>query len=334
MRRLLVAAAVLAVAALVAGTLLLGRVRTGPGLLEGEEVLAGLSAPVEVLYDSVGIPHIFAASVEDAYRAQGRLHVHDRLWQMEFFRRVARGRLSEILGEAALPSDRFLRTLGMHRVAARAVRTLDPDTRRLLEAYLEGVNAAIEGWSGLLPPEFLVLRFRPEPFTLEDLLAIERIMAWDLTQYDEDLIHTEAYEALGPEGFVRVREAFPEGGTTILGGERGLAFPAAGERADADEIGALAGLPLAELARAARIPDELRPMLRAVSAVHASNAWVVGGERSASGKPLLANDMHLALTRPALWYLVGLHAPGYDVVGMSIPGAPAVLGWMPGRRRR
>jgi penicillin amidase len=323
-RRLILAAAVLAVAALVAGTLLLGRVRAGPGIPEGEEVLAGLSVPVDVLYDSVGIPHIFAASVEDAYRAQGRLHVHDRLWQMEFFRRVARGRLSEILGEAALPSDRFLRTLGMHRVAARAARTLDPDTRRLLEAYLEGVNAAIEGWSGLLPPEFLLLRFRPEPFTLEDLLALERIMAWDLTQYDEDLIHTETYEALGPEGFARVREAFPEGGTTILGGERGLAFPAGGEPADADEAGALAGLPLTELARTARIPDELRPMLRAVSAVHASNAWVVGGERSASGKPLLANDMHLALTRPALWYLVGLHAPGYDVVGMSIPGAPAV----------
>lgn len=323
-RRLLLALVALATVALVAATVLLGRVRTGPGPLEGEVALAGLTAPVDVLYDSVGIPHIFASSVEDAYRVQGRLHAHDRLWQMEFFRRVARGRLAEILGEPALPSDRFLRTLGMHRVATRAVATLDGETRRLLEAYLEGVNDAIEGWSGPLPPEFLVLRFRPEPFSLEDLLAIERIMAWDLTQYDEDLIHTEAYEALGPEGFARVRESFPEGGTTILGGDRGVAFPA--RRApvvDTDEE-VLAEVPLAELARSARIPDELRPMLRAMNAVHASNGWVVGGERSASGKPLVANDMHLALTRPALWYLVGLHAPGYDVVGMSIPGAPAV----------
>jgi len=320
--------------ALVAVGLVLGldRVRTGPDLPAGTAAVPGLRAEVEVLWDSLGIPHIFAGTIEDAYRAQGMVHARDRLWQMEFFRRVAAGRLSEVLGEATLDSDRFLRTLGMGRVAERAVGTLDSETREYLEAYTEGVNHAIEHWRGPLPPEFLVLRFRPEPFTIEDALAIERIMAWDLTSYGKDLNEASLIAALPPELYARVRTADPPGGTTILGGLRGLGSPtepahgagASMEPEVSPPASALSGS-LPQLLAAARAPEALPPLLNAASASRASNAWVVGGERSASGSPLVANDMHLALNRPTLFYLVGLHAPGLDVVGMSIPGAPSVV---------
>ena len=347
------------VATLVASSILLARIRSGPDLPAGETSTPGIEAPVDVLWDSAGVPHIFAGSVGDAFFAQGMVHVRQRLWQMEFLRRVASGRLAEVLGEAAIPSDRFLRTLGMSRVARRAAMVLDEETRPMLEAYVDGVNHALEAWSGPLPPEFLVLRFEPDPFTIEDVLAIERIMAWDLTQYDDDLIHAALMAELPPEQFERVRKRFPEGGTTIVGRSRSLPpspIPEIAARTGpeiaartgpevavlpgpevvdrpASEIAArtvpeVAPRPAAEavsaLIRSARVPDELRPLLRAVTSVHASNAWVVGPDRTASGKPMVANDMHLGLNRPALFYLVGLHAPGFDVVGMSIPGAPGV----------
>ncbi|MDT8368269.1 MAG: penicillin acylase family protein [Longimicrobiales bacterium] len=320
-----------------AASLALTRVRNGPGLPGGTTEVSGLSAPVEVLWDSAAVPHIFAASIEDAYFAQGMVHARHRLWQIELFRRVATGRLAEVLGAPALSSDRFLRTLGVHRVAARAAALLDPETRRLVQAYVDGLNHQIATWRGPLPPEFLVLRFRPEPFTIEDALAIERIMAWDLTAYGGDLSEAAALAELGAEAFERIRPRDPPGGTTIVGGERGLAFPtrdratdgsagAAGPRGAAfDARGGAAGPQRAALLRSAAIPHALVPLLEAVNAVRASNGWVVGGERSASGMPLVANDMHLGLDRPTLFYLVGLHAPGLDAVGMSIPGAPSIV---------
>jgi len=322
-RRVLAGVGVGVVLAAIAVSILLGRVRNGPDLPSGETAVRGIGAPVEVLWDSAGVPHIFAQSIEDAFFAQGITHVRQRLWQMEFLRRVAAGRLSEVLGEPALSSDRFLRTLGMSRVATRAAATLDDETRSFLQAYVEGVNHALDTWGGPLPPEFLVLRFRPEPFTIEDVLAIERIMAWDLTQYDEDLTHAALMAELSPEQYERVRWKYPADGTTIVGNRSGTG--------EGVVDGSTAVMPAehvtvanAELLRTAEVPAHLRPILRAVTSVHASNAWVVGGDRTASGKPMVANDMHLGLNRPALFYLVGLHAPGYDVVGMSIPGAPGV----------
>jgi penicillin amidase len=324
MRRLLPVLGALLMLLVVAGGIALAKLRTGPGLPSGESAVPGLAAPVDVLWDSAGVPHIFASSVEDAFFAQGMAHARQRLWQMEFFRRVATGTLSEVLGESALPSDRFLRTLGMSRVAGRAEALLDADTRLLLDAYVDGVNQALSTWAGPLPPEFVVLRFRPRPFSVEDVLAIERIMAWDLTQYDEDLVHAALMEELDREAFERVRWRFPSGGTTIVDGRRGLADRGSDGSATASGPGRGGEVDRARLLRAAAAPEGLRDVMRAVTASRASNAWVVGGSRTASGMPIVANDMHLGLSRPALFYLVGLHAPGLDVVGMSIPGAPGV----------
>lgn len=336
-RRIAVVSAVFVglVAVLTASWLL--RLRRGPVPAEGELGLPGLEAPVTVLRDSMGIPHLWAESEEDLFRAQGWVTASDRLWQMESLRRVAEGRLSEVFGATTLASDRFLRTLGMARAAAWTEAELRPEERRLLEAYVEGVNARIRAWRGALPPEFVLLGVDPEPWTLTQLLSIEKVMAWDLAAYGGDLSVAEARAELADSAFEVVRPGYPAWAPTIVDG-----WPAGG-RADwlstADGLGpadgaARSGAPLAPpvdpgtlatLARGARAPDAVVPFLEAASISHASNAWVVGPGRSRSGRPLLANDMHLGLDAPPIWYLVGLHAPGLDVVGVSLPGTPGVI---------
>lgn len=325
-----------ALALALVGAALVNRVSGGPGLPSGERVLPGLDGPVEVLWDSMGIPQAFATTQRDALFAQGYLHATHRLWQMEMFRRVARGRLSELFGEATLETDRFLRTLGMDRAAEAGADLLEPGARALLEGYVAGVNAAISGWEGLLPPEFLLLGARPEPYTLTDLLALEKIMAWDLADYERSLDLAAAHARLGDSLFHRVRPRYPRSGISILE-SAGLEErpgvrepPRAATRFDGTGIpagsdGPVAGARLALVAAARRPGGFGFGFVEAAGAVRASNAWVVGPGRSASGRPLVANDMHLALNQPTIWYLVGLHAPGLDVVGMSLPGTAGVV---------
>lgn len=290
-------------------------------------MLSGLEQPVEVLRDSLGVPHVWAGSLADAVLVQGYLHATDRLWQLEMFRRVAQGRLSELFGEQTLDADRFLRTLGLERAGRETA--IGADTRALVEAYGRGVNAALDGWRGLLPPEFVLLRTTFEPWELEHSLAIEKIMAWDLSQYGVSMSLAGARASLGDEAVLELLPSYPEWGVTIL---QDAAAPGAAASADAppapDQPAARLLLPPAvsgDLVASARMPPVARTALEAASIVRASNSWVVGGARTRSGMPLLANDMHLGLDHPSIWYLIGLHAPGLDVVGESLPGAPGVI---------
>ena len=301
--------------------------RTGPGLESETLTMEGLQEPVEILYDSMGVPHIYAGSIEALFLAQGYVHARDRLWQMEMFRRVLQGRLSEIMGESMIDTDRFLRTIGMEEAAIAGVPAPDSPFGRRMASYAQGVNAAIEGWSGLLPPEFVLLRFRPEPWSPVLCQGLEKIMAWDLSDYQTGLNLAEAREALGDERLEALMPAYPEWGVTIVDGwpdsEEGQAEGSGQE--DAGVTHPLPTAPSPELLAQAKIADDVARILDLGSVARASNSWVVGGEKSKSGKPLLANDMHLALNAPNIWYLVGLHAPGYEVVGMSLPGAPGVV---------
>jgi len=147
---------------------------------EGEIRLDGLTAPVEVLRDRHGIPHIYAASLEDAHFALGFVHAQDRLWQMEMNRRIGSGRLAEILGPAALETDRFMRTLGLRRVAEANLRHYDAETLRLLDAYAAGVNSFLAA-RPVLPPEFWFLHLTPEPWSAVDSIVWTKVMAWDLS---------------------------------------------------------------------------------------------------------------------------------------------------------
>jgi penicillin amidase len=267
---------------------------------EGEIRLAGISAPVEVLRDRYGIPHIFAASLEDASFALGYVHAQDRLWQMEMSRRIAAGRLSEIVGPGGLQTDRFLRTLGVRRAAEANLRALDSETRKLLDAYAAGVNAFLAS-GPVLPLEFWLTGAQPEPWAPVDSVAWVKMMAWDLGgNWGSELLRMRLAKTLP---LARIHELLP---------------PYPGEQPPAiADLKELYGTLEREAVRlAAFVPD---------NEGLGSNNWVVGGERSTSGKPLLANDPHLGLTAPPVWYFAQLHAPGVNVIGSTLPGVPGVI---------
>ncbi len=288
--------------------------------LSGTEKLPGLSASVEVSFDSLAIPRITAASDEDAFAALGYLHARERLWAMEIMRRAAEGRLSEVLGGATIETDRYLRSLDIPRAADAALAMVTPETRRILDAYLRGINAWIAAPGRPLPPEFRVLRFRPEPWTARQSFEIARLMAWDLQAGNTELRLARAQARIGPE---RVRELFPpdDSGPTIIQqeiGNRGsgmvvprspLPIPSAALRSSEIPV----------------IPALAEELLDWAAMSRASNSWVIGGARTASGKPILANDPHLELRAPSLWYLAAIASPGFHVAGATIPGMPAVI---------
>ena len=268
----------------------------------GEIRLAGLRANVEVLRDRHGIPHIYASSLEDAHFALGFVHAQDRLWQMEINRRIGSGRLAEILGPAALDTDRLMRTLGLRRAAEANLRHYDAETRSLLEAYAAGVNAFLAA-RPVLPPEFWLLWSTPEPWSALDSIVWTKVMALDLGgNWRSELLRMRLSQTLSLE---RIQEFLPP-------------YPGDAQPKLPDLKALYSGLEK-KLA-----PDRVFSTLDP-DALAGSNSWVVAGARSASGKPLLANDPHLGLTAPPVWYFAHLHAPGMDAIGGTLPGVPAVL---------
>jgi len=264
---------------------------------------------VEVYRDAWGVPHIYASSLEDLYFAQGYVHAQDRLWQMEFQRRVGHGRLSEVLGEATLDTDRFLRTIGTGRAAQRDVEALSPDSRKYLEAYARGVTAYIDQHRGQLPLEFVILGFEPAPWQLADTLVWAKMMAWNLSgNWESELLRARLIQALGEEKTAELVPHYPTAGPFIVPPE-------------VKRYGSL-GTPDLSAYHAMVQSIGLAPGL---SAGLGSNNWVVAGSRTTTGKPLLANDPHLGIQMPSIWYEIGLHAPGMNVVGSSLPGAPGVI---------
>ncbi len=267
----------------------------------GETAVSGLAAPVEILRDRYGIPHIFAQSEQDAHFGLGFAHAQDRLWQMEMNRRVASGRLAEVLGESALETDRFLRTLGVRRAAQANLPRLDEETRRHLDAYAAGVNAFLDT-RPVLPPEFLMLRVAPEPWSALDSVAWGKMKAWDLGgNWRNELLRMRLAKAL-PNA--RIEEFLPP-----YPGDEPLRI-----RELKDLYGALD-----------QEPPRVAFDLSAFPSLGGSNSWAVSSARSATGKPLLANDPHLGLSAPPVWYLAHLHAPGLNAIGATLPGVPGIL---------
>lgn len=301
--------------------------------LRGTARLPGLGGAVTVHLDAFAIPHVYAGSMEDAFRAQGYLHAAERLWQMDLLRRTAQGRLAELFGPEALPVDRLVRTLDLWGAGERSLEALPDDVRRLVEAYAEGVNAKLEDWSGPLPPEFLLLRFRPEPWDPVASVAVGRAMALDLSTWWNEIARLRASVELDEERLRYLALPYPEWGPTIVEerwpGVPDRASPGGSERAAAGggvrERAAGGG---ATRRGAGGGPDAWDPF-RFLSelSLSSSNAWAVAGVRSAVGLPLLASDMHLALRAPSTWYVVALHAeePELHVAGVSLPGVPGVV---------
>ncbi len=273
----------------------------------GSLVIAGLHSPVTITRDDYGVPRIAASDEHDLMLAFGYVHAQDRLWQMDMARRVGEGRLSEILGTLTIPFDRMFRIVGIKKISAAVEQSITPASHARLEAYAAGVNAFIESHKGKLPVEFDLLRYEPEPWTLQHSIIVGRLMAWELNlSWWTDLTFGALVDRLGFEKTREIFPSFPNSVAPIVPSDEwkktvksALAFmETAHDYCDFQGIGGTLG---------------------------GSNAWVVAPQKSASGSVILANDTHLQLSNPSKWYEVHLHAPGYEVSGFSVPGIPGIV---------
>lgn len=269
--------------------------------IEGEILVHGPEAPISLLRDGRGLLTVRADSESDAMFGLGFAHAQDRLWQMDFMRRTGAGRLSEVVGSATVKIDRIMRTLGLYRVAEANLAELSPEARGALDAYSAGVNAFLESHGGPWPPEFYLLRYRPEPWRPADSLVWGRLMALQLSgNWSDEIRRLRLSKQLTPE-----QSAFfwPE-------------YPADGPVALPDLAG---GLDRDRLFRLGEVlPWEWAPKT-------ASNTWVVSGRHTASSGPILANDPHLSLSTPGVWYLARIEMPDLTLVGATSPGVPYLV---------
>jgi penicillin G amidase len=319
--------------------------------LDGTITLPGLQKEVTVDRDTWGVPHIRASALEDAVEAQGYVMAQDRLWQLDLMRRVSRGQLSEIVGPLALKSDRQFRTFGFSRAADRDFAAMDKDSRTLLEAYARGVNHFIDQHQNSLPLEFSLLGYKPQPWQPTDSLVIAGYMYQTLTDTWERKLDRAKVEALvGPD---RSKDLFAEDspmdhfviGDPNIPNDGSKASPANSRRKDDDDqaddtvLKAAAGAvgagseTVAVSETFADLTSSLWPSIQGsleqtqseIRQGLGSNNWVVSGAHTATGKPLLANDPHLELSIPPIWYEIHLTAPGYNAEGVTLPGAPLIV---------
>jgi penicillin amidase len=270
------------------------------GTIEVEE----LRGKVRVRRDRWGVPHIEAEEWDDLHFAQGYCHGQDRLWQMDFYRRVVEGRVAEMAGEEGLAVDRVMRTLGIRRIAEREENALDPVLRGLLERFCAGVNAAARD-ARALPFEMQVLRQKAfEPWRPVDILSLGKLLAFGLsTNWERELLRADMLRELGPELAARLDPVYPAGNPVVT---------------QAAEAWSGEGMPLVEQI------DRVRRSIGLAAEASGSNNWAVSGERSATGSPLIAGDPHLPPSMPGIWYEVGLRYGERFVRGASMPGMPGV----------
>jgi len=257
--------------------------------IKGAVTLYGLEAEAKITRDPWGIPHVFARSEKDLFFACGYVHAQDRMWQMELSRRAGFGRLSEIFGKRTVENDKFMRNIGLKEAVQRDFEKLSPAMKELIQSYSDGVNSWINSRKLNWPPEFMLLRFRPQAWEPLDSLVIKEIMALLLcVDYRSEAVRGRLVKKLGAKKSLQIME---EG--------IGSAYSEIEDLSLAEALGP-------------------HPSL-------GSNNWVLAGSRTESGKPLLANDPHLEISLPSIWYEVHLVSPGLNIIGVSIPGIPLVI---------
>lgn len=281
---------------------------------EGEISLPILAQPVHVFRDDQGVPHLYAESTVDLYAAAGYVAAQDRLWQMDLTRRAVNGTLSEIFGETTLPTDRFLRVWGLRRIAEKISSQLSAESKSALTAYTTGVNEFMRSHDNALPVEFSMLGYKPAPWRIEDSIGYIRLMGFRLCfSWHFEAALGRAVEQRGLPGALDLFPAVLENTPIIV--SDAAAMPWNGQASNA----------FASLEDFVSDGRAAREFLGFPGAIPGSNSWVVSGSRSKSGKPILANDPHLGLTLPSIWYEMHLVAPGVDVAGVTLAGAPGVV---------
>jgi penicillin G amidase len=341
---LLYIAIVVVVLAVSASVFAVVTVRRSFPQVDGQVNVVGLRDQVEVIRDSNGIPQIYADNPTDLFYTQGYVQAQDRFFEMDFRRHLTAGRLSELVGADAIETDKFVRTLGWRDVARRELEQLSPSTRRYLEAYSDGVNAYIEDKSaGELSLEYTVLSvtgpdYVPEPWTPVDSVAWLKAMAWDLrSNMDDEIDRVLATQDLSAAQVEELYPSYPykrhdpivtkggiRKGRFQSGSDASLSRAAPPPQLSADTISVLRGIRDA----ARNLPDVLSSdSLKGLG----SNSWVVSGDHTKSGSPLLVNDPHLAPSMPGVWYQMGLHCNEvtmscpFDVSGFTFAGMPGVI---------
>lgn len=274
--------------------------------VEGTISVPGLLSPVQVIRDEWGVPQIYAQSEHDLFFAQGYVHAQDRLWQMELNRRYGSGTLSEVIGEDTVGFDRFMRTLGLRRMAVQSWAAMDSESRLILEAYADGVNAYVASHNGRLPLEFTIIGVDPKPWTPIDSIVWGNVLSLNMgLNYYMELMRMRMIASVGSEATQKLLPIADKNTPIIV--------PA--------EVNSYNGLRNANFQTIA----DMNGWQRNPALSWGSNNWVIHGSRTASGMPLLANDTHLDLAMPSVWYENRLQGGGFNSAGFSLPGVPLII---------
>ena len=301
--------------------------------IKGEIKAQSLDGTVDVYRDEFGVPHIYATTEHDLFFAQGYIHAQDRFWQMDFWRHIGSGRLSEMFGASQLDTDKFLRTLGWARIAQQELDAIDPDFKAVLQAYADGVNAYLSDQQGSeLSLEYAILKllnagYKPEPWQPLHTLTWGKAMAWDLGgNMDKEINRAILLKTLTPEQMGELYPTYPTDHPYIL-----PEFQLGKESSDR-ELATGHWTELAEaLEKISKKSAALDKLIGPRGSGIGSNSWVISGKLTTTGKPLLANDTHLPIQMPSIWYEIGLHCQlkgpdcSLNVGGFSFAGVPGVV---------
>ena len=287
--------------------------------IDGTLRVAGLKSKVEIVRDPLGIPQIYTDNEDDLFFAQGYVEAQDRLWQMEYNRRIGHGTLSEMFGSATIKQDRFLRTIGLDRAARADVAAMSDSDKQPLQMFANGVNAFIDTHLDNLPLEFTILGIKPSHWQPVDTVVWGKVMAYDLGgNYSEELLRASLIAKVGPAKTQELMPPYPlEGPFTIPPEAKN--YQSSIQNHESPSTNLSIGSP--NFQEIAALNESLGLRGEGIG----SNDWVVDGTKSTTGKPILANDTHLGIQMPSIWYEVGLHGGSYDVVGYTFPGVPGVI---------
>jgi penicillin amidase len=304
--------------------------------MDGDIQLSGLNEPVEIYRDPLGVPHIYASNQHDLFFAQGFVHAQDRFYQMDFWRHIGSGRLSEMFGDAQLEKDQFLRTMGWARVARQELDKMEPEELALLQDYADGVNAYLAEHQGsALSLEYAVLKlinadYQIEPWEPLNSLTWAKVMAYDLGgNMESEIYRARLLKSFSPQQAHELLPDYPQDHPYIVPQPNTAAFEPQATLPQANwfENPAIAAL----LENSAQQIAQMQPILGPTGAGIGSNNWVIAGERTSTGQPFLANDPHLGEQMPSIWYEIGLHCTPkgpdcpYEVSGFSFAGNPGVI---------
>lgn len=304
--------------------------------IDGEIRLEGLDGTVDIYRDAMGIPHIYATTQHDLFFAQGYVHAQDRFWQMDFSRHVGSGNVSEMFGDGQLGTDKFLRTLGWKQVAEKEYALLSPDSQAILQAYSEGVNAYIQDRTpeelsleyAILGLPILTPEYKIEPWTPVNSLTWGKAMAWDLGgNMDDEIERAILLKTLTPEQLAELYPPYPADYPVIVPEIGGQTIATNTQYSN----NAVQGLSTTSLQNISNNLSLIENVLGPTTSDIGSNSWVVSGKLTTTGKPLLANDMHLGIQMPSIWYQAALHcqpksdACAFEVTGFTFPGVPGVV---------